>query len=511
MASISTTNSFHCRLLTVSNDPNGYKTDYSNCCSNRKRKLSWSKDAEFDIQEELIRTKKAKTTKNRHSNTAKAILNTQEQEEVVCAPDLLSFIEDDEQPEVQEDVTIEKPAPPSPIVPILPAAATSTPIRFIAPVVFPKNAVFVQNPVSNTVLLQNQPKPSPQKSVLVHNPASMVKVRGKQIVLNTSLNNPITPQNIGNLTSSVEKVSTHKITLRTPNQNLPKLVPGLKYEWFDTALKSSNDIQSKLIQSVATLNTEKDKASTMDDLARIHNKFQEVLSKCINAMIQIRRTLRNDFLSSLNQLKFIKKTQEPKDEEDDDVVFVDSTGPPSLPQQREFEKPHGPYLKVRSVSQLLNVPSECITIPDDVIEKITENRKEEDARKLEAEQQKANENNCDISNDSNKENLENFVTLDEQTQETVTELAVRNETETIEITPDIQKAIFESRIEKLVNDNLKYNVVGVTARELKRMLSARVYVSKNYQPKKKRTIVPDGSCEDFEALLDRSVVLKNND
>lgn len=331
----------------------------------------------------------------------------------------------------------------------------------------------------------------------------MIRAKGKQIILNTTLKNPITPQNIGNITSSIEKVSTHKITLKTPNHNLPKLVPGLKYEWFDVAAKSSADVQTKLTASILELSTDKSKATTMEDLAGIHNKFQEMLSKSINTMIQIRRALRNDFLASLNQLKFIKNVQDPK-EDDDDVVFVNSTSPPKSapPPQPPSEcitiddKPaSGPYLKVRSVSQLLNVPSECITIADDVIEKIREHKKDEDTKKVQ-ELEKSNEtvsNSCDISNDSNKENVESFnnstIVIDDDVKDgSAEEVNVdgkqkddaqqKNELETVELTPEIQKAMFESKIEKLVNDNLKYNVSGIGEKELKRMLSARVYVSK---------------------------------
>lgn len=418
-------------------------------------------------------------------STAK-ILNSQEEEEVVCAPDLLSFMDEDDQ---IDGVVVEKPTQPTPPAP--PPLVPTPTFRLVTPVVLPKNAVFVQNPVRNTLVVQNQPSPA-----LVHNPASMVQVKGKQIVLNTTLNNPITPQNIGNLTSSVEKVSTHKITLKTPNQALPKLVPGLKYEWFEQATKNTVDIQTKLSFNISTLNAQKDTATTMDDLAKIHNKFQEVLSKSINSMIQIRRTLRNDFLSSLNQLKFIKKAEELRPEDDDDdVVFVDATVPQKPPEPVQStsvaaERPHGPYLKVRSVSQLFNVPSECITIPDDVIEKITESKKEEDARRREAA----------ATNDSNKENINN----DSNKINTVASKEDSEpKNETVEITPEIQKAMFESKIEKLISDNYKYKIKGISVKEFKRMLSARVYVSKNYKPKKKSS-----AGQDFEALLDSSVVLK---
>lgn len=510
-----------------------YTTDYSSCCVNRKRK---TEDTDFSIDKEKILSKKSKTSKHK-SNPAKSLLNSQEEEEVVCAPDLLSFIAvDDHTESVNPDVTIQEPtcsrvSPP----PLLPKVPTVKNYGFVAPVVMPKPAALVQNPVRNSVVIQTaiaDPKP---KSSLVHNPASIIKPKGKQIILNTTLKNPITTHSIGNLTNSVEKVSTHKITLKTPNQKLPRLVPGLKYQWFDIASKNSRDIQTSLSNSISELSVDKEKATTMEDLASIHNKFQEVLSKSINSMIQIRRNLRNDFLSSLNQLKFLKNAQETK-EDDDDVVFVKSLSPPksSLAPTENMtvnDRPRGPYLKVRSVSQLHNVPSECITIPDEVIEKISETRKEEYAKKLQ-ERNNPNEtvvNSCDISNDSNKENLGSFsaesIDIDKDLKgDNVEEsnctnnkndsskqvIAENTESDDIQITPEIQRAIFESKIEKLVNENLKYNVPGVSVKDLKKMLSARVYVSSKYKvkPKKKTKSVSQSSCDDFEILLNRSIVLK---
>lgn len=481
-----------------------YRKDYSNCCSSRKRK---AKDTDFSIEEELSVVKKPRTAKVK-SNTIKPILNTDEQEEVVCAPDLLSFMAEDDLNMNADDVTIEKPSysrcSPSPLQPrttttttVIPTVPILNNYRFVTPVILPKNAMIVQNPARNTVIVQTSPPPAvpKPKPALVHNPASMMKSKGKQVVLNSTLKNPITSNNIGNLTSSVEKVSTHKITLKTPNQTLPKLVPGLKHEWFDSASKTSLDIQTKLSCSIAELSIDKLRATTMEDLATIHNKFQEVLSKSINSMIQIRRTLRNDFLASLNSLKFIKNVQETKDD-DDDVVFVKSTAP-AKPTTVNDES-HGPYLKVRPVSQLLNVPSECITIPDEVIEKISENKKEDVTKKVQ-EQEEPTENSCDISNDSNKENVESFTTNtieidDDEKDSAVEEVPLETskkdnenpqEAETEPETQESQKAIFEKKIAKLVNDNLKYNVSGISVNELKRMLSVRVYVSKDYKPKQR--------------------------
>lgn len=501
-----------------------YKTDYSNCCSSRKRKVSVTKDTEFDVAVELGLTKKSKKEKSKgKANAAKSILNTEEQEEVVCAPDLLSLMGDYDHTEtVNPDFSNLQTSPPiPPYCPIMPSYSRSSPpplfpapprppafsmlnnYRLMSPVILPQSPAFVQNPARSSVIMQTphiDTAPKKQKQALVQNPASMVKTKGKQIILNTTLKNPITTQNIGNLTGTVEKVSTHKITLKNPHTVGSRLAPGSNYEWFDAAAKSSIDIQTKLSVTISQLSSSRERATTMEDLAEIHNRFQESLSNSINSMIQIRKSLRNEFLASLNNLKFIKTVQNPR-EDDDDVVFVKSLSPtqqhslpppqPPPPSSSLNNKSHGPYLKVRSVSQLLNLPSECITIPDEVIEKITENKKEEDAKKRQ-EQKESKEDSCDISNDSNKENVDrlaansieiidndstnNTETNDniEKSEQTTTK---KRQPENDDIARKTRKAIFEKKIEKLVKDNLKYNVKGVRRRDLHRWLSARVYVS----------------------------------
>lgn len=164
--------------------------------------------------------------------------------------------------------------------------------------------------------------------------------------------------------------------------------------------------------------------------------------------------------------------KKPAREDDNDVVFVNSNRePPPLVPVTVPEQPRQ-YLKVRSVSQLCNVPSECITIPDEVTERLQ--KKIEEEKKL---TEKVSENS-----DSNKENFPISEAVEEKenpksSKETGenSENSDKNE----EMYPDMKRALFESKMDKMVSDNMRYNFPdSISSVELKRMLSARVYVKK---------------------------------
>lgn len=476
--------------MAGSNDPTPYTVDHASCCIPRKRKVSASKDTDFDPAEELSLRRKAKKAKTYQPPVPSTpILDCQEQEEVVCAPDLLSFMDEDDAGEGGSEENPPLQLPPPVHLPAQPVLMPNIPVlgnyRLVTPVFVPSTGgMLVQNPAAIV-----QPQPAPP------------------LILNTTVKAPITPQNVCN---SLQRVPTHKITLKASNRAHPKLMPGLQYEWFDNAAKNSGEIQAKLSIGLSKLSMEKSEANTIDDLARIHNKFQEILSNTINAMIMVRKGLRTNFLASLKELKFVKST-----DKDDDVVFVNSTGPTNPPEHR------GPYLKVRTMSQLHNLPSECITIPDDV-EKPEDNKEVTAAPETEPqkEEEKSHETVCDISSDSNKENVENFSDKTEEnvskeaedataekTEESTTEKTAR--AKEFEMTPEIRVALFESKMEKFINDNLKYNVSDMSGKEKKRALSAYVCLAKGYKRKVRPEKVNAVSFQDFEDLLDGSVVLKN--
>lgn len=163
--------------------------------------------------------------------------------------------------------------------------------------------------------------------------------------------------------------------------------------------------------------------------------------------------------------------KKPAKEDDNDVVFVspNSEPPPLVPVATEQPRQ---YLKVRSVSQLCNVPSECITIPDEVTERL---QKKVDEEKKLAEEVTAN---CD----SNKENLPISESVEEkENAESPKEMgeSSENSNKNEEMSSEMKRAIFESKMDKMVSDNMQYNFPdSISCGQLKRMLSVRVYVKK---------------------------------
>ncbi|CAH0560999.1 unnamed protein product [Brassicogethes aeneus] len=174
--------------------------------------------------------------------------------------------------------------------------------------------------------------------------------------------------------------------------------PGqMRHEWFEKTVRSTAKVNSNLSYTLTQLGRAQAQASTVEALAVVHNKLQEILSSSINSLIQIRKNLRTEFISGIKNIRFPPK--EPIITiPDDDVVIVNNTTtepPPlaTLPSAitlsslgnkenksskevpkpsstivklpKSSKKPPGGFLRVKSFSALQTVPSECITIPDD--------------------------------------------------------------------------------------------------------------------------------------------------
>ncbi|RZB39488.1 uncharacterized protein BDFB_002093, partial [Asbolus verrucosus] len=172
----------------------------------------------------------------------------------------------------------------------------------------------------------------------------------------------------------------------------------MKHEWFEKTVRAAARVNSHLSYTLTQLNKAQSQAASVEELAVVHNKLQEILSSSINSLIQIRKNLRTEFIAGIKTVRLPSKKVE-SFANDDDVIFVSapSTMPaPSTsqvksvqnvpdpiiiidnskklttavnssstkPAESTIEKPKS-YLKVKSVSELQNVPSECITIPDD--------------------------------------------------------------------------------------------------------------------------------------------------
>lgn len=450
------------------------KIDYSQCCQNREpaKKRKREKNDEFIPH-------KAKSQKRgvQKIEQGPPVWNPQEEEEeVVCAPDLsLLMGEEDSTPESSPLKPLQpQPVPvmmePPPILEPPPVMAAPV-IPTLQPITRPVIGPIVTVPQPNIIAHPGQP--------IILNALNRPFVTASQ-QLRAMSNNNATPGFV-RLRPAAPPVSTHFVAVSGTAK--PQLMSGLKHDWFDNAVKVTSNVHTKLSYNMSLLNRDVNGAKSVEDLAKIHNRLQEVLSNSINSLIAVRKNLRSEFLSGLNSLKF---NNTPK--VDNDVIFVQSQPPPPPPpvQTPPVGPVQRPYLKVRTVSQLCNIPSECITIPDEETAKIAARISEEKAKETLAEMRTE-------SNDSNKENIE-------------TEKEEEKKTEDTEGTAvEIKKALFESHIDKLTSENLKYKFPNLDLKEVKRMMSARVYVK---GPKRRNIVKENSQLQDFEELLNSSLVQK---
>lgn len=467
------------RRVKLLNDPDLYNKDYSLCCTSkqnaasRKRKSSDNDDSDFDIEKNIIYTKVRKPAIEKDPLAWKP---EGEEEEVVCAPDLSLFMDEDENPDESNDVHFVNAVPPANLVNS----------RHQQPPVNMKH-IMVPNPLSLNVTKPLLHTPRPQ----------FIRASFPRPVSST----PVTP-----FLPAYKPVQVRRVPLQNSvPQALPplKLISGLRHEWFDSTARVAAKVHSTLSQDISALSKDQTTATTIEDLAKIHNKFQEVLSSSINSLIQIRRNLRSEFLSSLNKLKFSRNNN---------VAIVNSGANIAetidlVDKDDGVAKPVRAYLKVRSVAQLSNLPPECITIPDDgEKEKETSSSSLFDSPVVTTKDETAKNVDgvnkiCDSleNSDSNKENLENFSRNGEGDG--------ANNTSEEPLTEEIRRALFESKIEKMILDNLKYKCDGISLKELKYMLSARVYVK---SAPRKPVVHKSIPCElqDFEEVLNGSVVMK---
>nr|CAI5835056.1 unnamed protein product [Callosobruchus analis] len=135
---------------------------------------------------------------------------------------------------------------------------------------------------------------------------------------------------------------------QTPNQS------QIKHEWFEKTVRAAARVNSNLSYTLTNLNRAQAAATSVEALAVIHNKLQEILSTSINSLIQIRKNLRAEFIQGIKNARFPTKPQaattnttpttrtSKNSDQDDDVIIIS--------------------------------PAKCITIPDDPpeIEKPTE-------------------------------------------------------------------------------------------------------------------------------------------
>lgn len=77
----------------------------------------------------------------------------------------------------------------------------------------------------------------------------------------------------------------------------PALPQPMKHEWFEKTVRAAARVNSNLSYTLTQLNRAQANASSVEALAVVHNKLQEILSTSINSLIQIRKNLRTEFIS----------------------------------------------------------------------------------------------------------------------------------------------------------------------------------------------------------------------
>lgn len=117
-----------------------------------------------------------------------------------------------------------------------------------------------------------------------------------------------------------------------------------KHEWFEKTVRSSARVNSNLSYTLTQLNRAQANATSVESLAVVHNKLQEILSSSINSLIQIRKNLRTEFIAGIKNIRFPPKnlpvsispnTPPPlhpsvsSTKDDDDVIFIPSDPTPA--------------------------------------------------------------------------------------------------------------------------------------------------------------------------------------
>ncbi|XP_030761331.1 uncharacterized protein LOC115886369 [Sitophilus oryzae] len=128
-------------------------------------------------------------------------------------------------------------------------------------------------------------------------------------------------------------------TVLTTTQNKLTTNSTVKHEWFEKTVRASARVNSNLSYTLTQLNRQQSVATSVEALAVVHNKLQEVLSTSINTLIQIRKNLRTEFIAGIKNIKLPPKQPVPTApilvKDDDDVIFVN----PAVSKAQTFPPP----------------------------------------------------------------------------------------------------------------------------------------------------------------------------
>lgn len=480
-------------------------TDFSACCTNKpekkqiekklptlkkekqeKRQRSGSGDYPFNIidDNEIYENPAKKPAYNyiynqvfnKHNgpNTDPNWSEPQDEDEVVCTPDLLSLMQEEEEPPMKE---LEPPAPPPSIqtLPTQPSAQSYIRVKVFAnEKEMQTQQTFISHNMQHHMNYQIR-SPISQLRPMNHQVPPLISSRPHIIFPQRAFLNNIPPPRLAPI--------RQLLTINQPvRMQLPTGGPHpLKQEWFDKAAQQAASINGKLTAKLVELSQEQRAAITVEQMANVHNKLQELLSTSVNSLIQVRKNLRADFLNDLNKMKF--PNGQPQQQ---NVMYVNNmnnfnTHFQQSQQRMPYPRPavsttsilqsslEKPRLKVKSVSELLNVPAECITIPDEEnVKTPTPNR----PIPLIHGPGPSTNGQIPIVNIFN-ENIE-FSNLMPQIKPKETE-PVNDETDFF-----IKQALIESKFEYTMGENLKVRVNGVPEQEVKKMLSVRICLETNF-------------------------------
>ncbi|XP_017783247.1 PREDICTED: arrestin domain-containing protein F [Nicrophorus vespilloides] len=181
----------------------------------------------------------------------------------------------------------------------------SAPWRMIAPALVPIKNQLKPNlniPVKNTQNVVRSPAANNaavlvmqnKKQISIKKPLTINAVSGNslRIALPKQLSLPVTRtiRQVGPRTSHVYNFH--------PTSKVDKQQP-----WFEKATKLVGNITEKLSCQISLLSSEQKSAGTVEKLAVVHNKLQELLSTSVNSLIQVRKNLRNEFMDDLKKTK----------------------------------------------------------------------------------------------------------------------------------------------------------------------------------------------------------------
>ncbi|CAH1161736.1 unnamed protein product [Phyllotreta striolata] len=280
-------------------------------------------------------------------------------------------------------------------------------------------AANASTPIVNPVVLTPRAPFTPNFRPTIVRTSATVAIRPRMSIVTTLKNTVRLPPGI-RISGAGNAGGTAPVRAARPNSGIvPGAAIAMKHEWFEKTVRAAARVNSNLSYTLTQLNRAQSNATSIEGLAVVHNRLQEILSSSINSLIQIRKNLRTEFIAGIKNIRFPAKSvvaPSTSKENDDDVIIVSDDPPPlvsvvatnnkitlppsiSLLKKSPISTPSGDsntasnvasctkiariarkktasseetnkqtkggFLRVKSFSALQSVTSECITIPDD--------------------------------------------------------------------------------------------------------------------------------------------------